>query len=670
MAVLFGALIRVNVFAALCLPIFATVQIQSVTPSSLSPQLIGTPIIWNVQATDSNHNQLTFQFNVAPPNGTLAMAKDFVTGTKSAGVWSAQPFVWTPTGIEGTYQIQVVVKDFTSLESVSTILNFTVSPLVTGNAPVAVKTSNPLVALFSAPSCAAGSTMRVYFQDSAQAHPAVTTNYMTCHPPNTMTFEIAGMYPNTIYNMFSQTNTGGVITNGRSVAFTTGPLPSNIPLPSFSVQTAAGPQTDTTDSVLLIGPNHVSPNEADVAIDLSGNILWYYYPGSQGNYLIRPLVNGTFLSIQNGPTWAPGLTYEQVLRQFDLAGNIVRETNTGILSQELLAMGATDAALCISVPKPALVGAACLGGFNHEAFQLLPHGYTAVQADLQKVFPPGTQGDTSGLPVDIIGTMIIVLDNNWRVVWYFDAFQHAGGAPQLDINRPAVLGESCSAAVTGCPASLLGTGIAPLARDWLHGNSIYYWPPTGDLIWSARHQDWVVKIDYQNGAGTGNILWRAGPCGDFTFNNIYQDPWPWFSHQHEAGIEQGGAGALTLFDNGNTRVSPPSGTGSSSGCMPGVGKGHSRGMALTLDEATMQATPVLSVDLGLYSGGNGSAQLLSNGDYFFLAGYVLNHGALTGNSIEILPTPGTDTGSQVLNIQGPSTYRAWRMPNLYNPPIT
>jgi len=84
----------------------------------------------------------------------------------------------------------------------------------------------------------------------------------------------------------------------------------------------------------------------------------------------------------------------------------------------------------------------------------------------------------------------------------------------------------------------------------------------------------------------------------------------------------------------------------------------------------MQATPVLSVDLGLYSGGNGSAQLLSNGDYFFLAGYVLNHGALTGNSIEILPTPGTDTGSQVLNIQGPSTYRAWRMPNLYNPPIT
>ena len=643
------------------------------TPSPLSPQLIGTPITWNVQATDSNPGPLTFQFNVAPPNGSLAMTKDFVAGTRSAGVWSAQPFVWTPTGMEGTYQIQVVVKDFTSLESVSTTINFTASPLVTGNAPAAVKTSNPLVALFSAPSCAAGSTMRVHFQDSAQAHPAVTTNYMTCHPPNTMTFEIAGMYPNTSYNMFSQTNTGGVITHGRTVAFTTGQLPSNIPFPSFSVQTAAGPQTDKTDSLLLVGAYQTGvavANYADVAIDLSGNILWYYYVNSQGIILTRPLANGTFLSIQNAPAWAPGLTNRQVLRQVDLAGNIVRETNTGILSQELLAMGAKDAALCISVPKPAVVGEACLDSFNHEAILSLPNGYTAVQADIEKIFPPGTQGDTSGLPVDIIGAMIMVLDTNWRAVWYFDAFQHADGAPQLDINRPAVLGETCSGGVTGCPAFLLGSGIAPLARDWLHANSIYYWPTTGDLIYSLRRQDWVVKIDYQNGAGTGNILWRAGPCGDFTFNNLYQDPWPWFSHQHEVDIEEGGAGALTLFDNGNTRVSPPSGPGSSSGCMPGVGKGHSRGMALTLDEATMQATPVMSADLGHFSGGNGSAQLLYNGNYFFQAGYVLSHGTLTGYSLEILPTPGTDTGSQVLNIQGPSTYRAWRMANLYNPPIT
>ena len=106
---------------------------------------------------------------------------------------------------------------------------------------------------------------------------------------------------------------------------------------------------------------------------------------------------------------------------------------------------------------------------------------------------------------------------------------------------------------------LLGTGIAPRAKDWLHANSLYYWPTdnsggaSGDILMSLRHQDWILKIDYNNGTGTGNILWRMGPGGDFTFNNIYNDPWPWFSHQHDAAIES--TGVLSLFDNGNTRCS-------------------------------------------------------------------------------------------------------------------
>jgi hypothetical protein len=102
--------------------------------------------------------------------------------------------------------------------------------------------------------------------------------------------------------------------------------------------------------------------------------------------------------------------------------------------------------------------------------------------------------------------------------------------------------------------------------------------------------------------------------------------------------------------------------------MPGLGSGNSRGMALTFNESNMQVTPVLSVDLGASSKANGSAQLLANGNYFFLAGFVLlGLSAIDSYSIEILPTAGTDTGTQVLNIQGPSAYRAWLMPTLYNP---
>ena len=127
-----------------------------------------------------------------------------------------------------------------------------------------------------------------------------------------------------------------------------------------------------------------------------------------------------------------------------------------------------------------------------------------------------------------------------------------------------------------------------MANDWLHANSIYYWPTdtfggaSNDIIWSSRHQDWVMKIDYENGSpsATGEILWRMGNGGDFTWVGP-ADPWPWFSHQHEVGIEDNGAGVMTVFDNGNTRISPPPiGLGGSPGCLPY--DCNSRGMAADL----------------------------------------------------------------------------------------
>ena len=106
--------------AGLCIPACATVQIVSLTPSPQSPQLLGTPITWTAIATDSNAGPLAFQFNLAPPRGNYGLAKDFNVGTQSAGTYTSQPFVWVPTRVEGGYQIQVVVKDFTSGKSAST----------------------------------------------------------------------------------------------------------------------------------------------------------------------------------------------------------------------------------------------------------------------------------------------------------------------------------------------------------------------------------------------------------------------------------------------------------------------------------------------------------------------------------------------------------------------
>ncbi len=103
----------------------------------------------------------------------------------------------------------------------------------------------------------------------------------------------------------------------------------------------------------------------------------------------------------------------------------------------------------------------------------------------------------------------------------------------------------------------------------------------GNLLYSSRSQDWVIKIDYQYGTGSGNIIWRLGPNGDFQLAS--KEPYPWFTHQHDPEFLADNV-TLTLFDNGNVRnLADPS--------------QDSRGQVLTIDEGAKQATLILNVDL-------------------------------------------------------------------------
>ena len=108
--------------------------------------------------------------------------------------------------------------------------------------------------------------------------------------------------------------------------------------------------------------------------------------------------------------------------------------------------------------------------------------------------------------MDVVGDIILVLDSNLQVQWAWDTFDH------LDPHRLATLNETCAAVSGGCPPIRL----AALANNWTHGNSVQL-TPDGNILYSARHQDWVIKIDYRNGKGTGDILWRLGKDGDFQF---------------------------------------------------------------------------------------------------------------------------------------------------------
>jgi hypothetical protein len=95
------------------------------------------------------------------------------------------------------------------------------------------------------------------------------------------------------------------------------------------------------------------------------------------------------------------------------AGNIVKETNSGVIQQQLLALGATNAQPCNLISTPAPVSAGCLDDFDHDLIQTLP-GYSAVIADIERSTLRERRAIPSGLPVDIIGNMIIVLDSNWQ----------------------------------------------------------------------------------------------------------------------------------------------------------------------------------------------------------------------------------------------------------------
>jgi arylsulfate sulfotransferase len=689
-----------GLLTVLSAPAFATVTVASLKSSHPSPEPIGKTITFTATATDTNAGPVAFQFNITSPNAPLTMMKDFVPGTLSGSTWTSPSYVWVPTGVEGPYKIQVVAKDFKSGQSTSKTISYQITAVATGGIPVVEKTANPLVALFSTSSCAGGSYMRVAYQEQSGGTVSVT-NWVGCHPPATMTFEVAGMYPSTVYNMYAQTKTGTKITNGTTATFTTSALPTGIPFPTF---TGTPYGTDSTEPVVLhnfitFATGGTPTLYPDVATDLNGNIIWYYYANdsTHSDVLTRPLVGGGNLTLQDDLAWDPTVTQEQYLRQIDLAGNVVRETNMGAIQQELVALGAVDGGSCTGLTNP-VVGTACAGSFHHDAIQTLPNGYMAALLDIERIYPIGTQGDTTGKPVDIIGDMIIVLNSQWQVVWYWDAFDpnHGGqGYAQLPITRTAPLKDTCGKSTSGCPPMFLigSTSIAPLAHDWLHANSLYYWPAPkdgnttgGDIIWSSRHQDLVFKIDYKDGAGTGNIVWTMGPpddgllpAGNFTFVNTWNDPWPWFSHQHDVGMENGGAGPLTLFDNGDTRVAAaPLGVGSNCGA---YGDCDSRGMALAIVEPTGGGsnglvTPVVSYDLGGYSTAMGSAQMLSDGNYFFINPivFVLAKQSTFAFSLEISgtgpPAPQVGPADVLMNLTGPQQYRGWQMQSLYNPPST
>ena len=644
-----GALLRTAVagtfYLAALTPAFALPGVSGFTPSKPSPQPVGTNIIWTANASDQSAGRLVYRFAVKPPFATgYSIVRDF---------HPSNAFSWTPSQFEGPYTFQVTVLNQQTGQAIVSTTNFRVTSLVTQGQPVASASGHPLVALYSAPPCPAGSTMLVAFKPVGSPAPAELTNQKKCNGQTSMNFYLSPMEPATQYLIVHKVITNGVPSNGPNVSWTSGSIPSSIAplIPSVSLVRPVSGLTSTKDNIVLFDFIASSDGAAymPVATSLEGKPIWYYPALSPqiSRFFMRPVAGGTMLIVVDDPAvTTPNTQFQasQILREFDLAGNTVGETNVARVTEELAARYPSWNLCNWTSPAGCTAGQTATLDFHHDAIRL-NNGYTVVLVSMEKVYTDGTQGSSAQNPVDILGDMVVVLDDNWQVRWAWNPFLRE------DVTRAAVLGETCTPVAPGCPP----LNFLPVANDWTHSNSLHYSPADGSLLISQRDQDFVLKIDFANGTGTGNILWRMGKGGDFTMTGT-SDPYPWFSHQHHAGYDVAGQPVLSLFDNGNTRVAPPP---------TGLGSGNSRGMVLNVNESSMTVTPILMADLGTYSFAVGSAQRLSNANYSFCSGIIISHGSGATQSVEVVGVPAPGGTLDYTAAASPSTYRVYRLSSMY-----
>ena len=623
-----------------------------------SPQPLGTSVQFtaNVSGDPDPNPVYEYQFTAQPVG--------FPTQVRR-GYGHTKNITLTPTAFETTFTVGVNVKNVHAGTSGSTSKNFQfTSRLVSGHAAVNT-TNHPLVAFFSAQACQIPNSMRVRFTPAGNVPPggistAQTTNTIPCRvdtqsssPDQTsMNFEIAGMYPMTAYNMHWEVvnPSGTTINTGTDYGFTTGAIPATVHFPAF---TATGTSGDVGEPIVLHNVVTIPVNGTiytSAATDLAGNVLWY-----AANAPTRTEVGGNYWAFVGGTD-----PYIAGIAEYDLAGNVVVQTTVGAVDEQLVAAG----------KRP-------VTSFHHEVRRITTPNGAAPAGNVLTIGAPeyictNCQGGTPQVPVDVIGDMIIVLDSNMNLTWSWDAFDY------LDINNTAILNEQCfQPGGAGCEPFNPNFNVA---NDWLHTNSAQYTAYDGNIIFSERHQDAVMKINYDNGSGDGHVIWELGnpkptsttsiiggtggtPLPQFAlFTNGTSGPdlgYPWFSHQHDTEVElkghvfPGGTRVMTIFDDGNTRQAFFN------------ANADSRCQIYAINESTRVANLNTNGDMGSYSFAVGSAQLLKNGSIHCDSGFI-------GGFAHAMTDPLTESveldqaGNFVYKLDaGQDSYRTFRMADLY-----
>jgi hypothetical protein len=441
-----------------------------------------------------------------------------------------------------------------------------------------------------------------------------TTWYPTSSAAPSASITVAGMKASTTYHMRAQLQalcaSGTNTLVGSDVTFTTGPLPA-MPFPTLAVA-RPNPSTVSPENPGIEMVDIISPNDNLMQAfftDRDANPIWYYQmaPGYSPQ-TIKFLPNGDLI-------FSLTRAAQSILREVDLAGNTVREMDITSLQQKVQAAGFDF------VPSD----------LHHDVLPL-PNGHIILLTNFTRNL---SLTDYSG---PVTGDALIDVDPNWNPVWAWNSFDY------LDLNRH----------LNGLP-------------DWTHSNALVY-TSDGNLLLSMRHQSWVIKIDYNNGAGTGNVLWHFGYQGDFALTQDgapTDDPSLWFSFQHFPSIvsQNGSQTTLAVWDNGDNRVLNSSGEICVTAPLC-----YSRATVFQIDETAKVANLVWADPLPWFGVWGGSINQLENGNVEF---------DLNAAQVPVAP----NVASQVQEVTQSSTpqvvwqmqisplvqtaYRAYRVPSLY-----
>lgn len=552
--------------------------------------------------SDTTINYTANLSSMATGNSTMGLAQQSAGQVSTTGLYIA-PQVTQPVAV-------TVVATSAADPSLTATVHITV--LVPG---AVTATANPLVAQYSFilpkdgnVTVHFGTSTKYALQTWSQAAPA---------GGGTVNMLVAGMTQNTTYHMSANVQfADGTQFNDPDQTFTTGTIPAaNIPSIQVSNPQALGPGNGI-ELLDLTNTTFANLNLIETAAsDLNGNLIWYYEPGAAAGFIPFPLKllpNGhMIMDISSVVTY--GQYQPSVIQEVDLAGNSVWQLSALQLTSELSAMGYN-----INISD-----------FHHDLLPL-PNGHLIVLANMQQQYNnlPGYPGTTG-----VIGDLLIDLDQNRNPVWVWSSFDH------LDVNRH--------------PMNF---------PDWTHSNAILYSPDDGNLLLSMRHQNWIIKIDYQDGKGTGNILWRLGEGGDFTLQGG-TDPIDWFYAQHGPKIlspNSTGVFQLGVFDNGNDRIVDSSGTVCGSAGAPGC---YSTVPILSVDENAKTATILWRYNPQVFSVFGGNVENLPNGDIEFDICAL----SLAPPAAQIMEVTEQQTAQTIwqMNIAGENAYRAFRIPSLY-----